>query len=68
MMNIKLFVASIEQEEIDLVYLVYHYLLALCQTNKTTQIKTDESLNLKVLTFLSGKKMLKANKIGRSLV
>lgn len=36
MMNIKLFVASVEQKEIDLVHLFYHYLLALCQANKTT--------------------------------
>lgn len=57
MMNTRLFVASVEQREIDLVHLVYHYLLALCQANKTTQIKIDESLNLKAFSFLSGKKV-----------
>lgn len=56
MMNAKLFVASVEQKEIGLVHLVYLYLLALCQANKTTQIKTDESLNLEAFTFQSGKK------------
>lgn len=56
MMNTKLFVVSVEQKEIDLVHLVYHYLLALCQASKTTQIKTDESHNWKAFLFLSGKK------------
>lgn len=67
MTNTRLFVASVEQKEIDMVHLVYHYLLALCQANKTTQIKIDESLNLKAFTFLSGKK-LEAKKIGSNLV
>lgn len=57
MMNTRHFAASVEQKEIDLVHLVYHYLLALCQANESTQIKIDESLNLKAFTFLSGKKV-----------
>lgn len=69
MMNAKLFVASVEQKEIGLVHLVYlYYLLALCQGNKTTQIKTDESLNLEAFIFQSWKEKLKANKVGSSLV
>lgn len=62
------FVASVEQKEIGLVHLVYLYLLALCQANKITQIKTDESLNLEAFIFQSGEEKLESNKVGSSLV